>query len=404
MTTILNAAKAVNTGLAIFKEVAAIAADRCDAATFISESFYYSKTDANKLVTASKNWAAYTDPDHLAFDVPVPVLILISHAMNLLHPDEDVEAFRTEMLIFADHGNTSWEDVRAHIKKIAGAKQARKVSNSVTFSKTTDITGMQHAHVRLDPELMATFRVTLKNLGEKWTELPQSYRYAEGLRKLLLQGVDKQKEDDPWDRTMTPAFMITVDGDYIGDGKFATTDGTLLGKEDLADIKLADYGLVSIYDRNGNIGCHYLLENQRLASKQLLSAIACDQIFCSHPGCYNLAVYSQGHHSKAHKHGGKANSDTIIPLCRNHNLQNDDDPDKPKNGRHVRDPKTKEAIFLPPDGGPPKRHKNHCREYSGRGLHLRQRANLKRRTKAENLARQKIRQKIHRRRPKRRLL
>ncbi|MDD7586001.1 MAG: HNH endonuclease signature motif containing protein [Corynebacterium glucuronolyticum] len=402
MTTILNAAKAANTGLGIFTEVAAIAAERSDAAAYISESFYYSKTTANKLVIAAKNWSTYPDDKHLAFDVPVPILILISHAMNLLHADEDVEAFREEMLIFADHGNTSWEDVRAHIKKIAGKKQARRVSNSVTFSKTTDITGMQHAHVRLDPELMATFRVTLKNLGEKWTELPQSYRYAEGLRRLLHQGVDKQTEDDPWDRTMTPAFMIPVDGDYIGDGMFATTDGTLLGKEDLADIKLADYGLVSIYDKNGNIGCHYLLENERLASKQLLSAIACDQIFCSHPGCYNLAVYSQGHHSKAHKHGGKTNSDTIIPLCRYHNLKNDDDPDKPKNGRHIRDPETKEAIFLPPDGGPPKRHKNHCREYSGRGLYLRHRAKQRKRKEEATLARRKNRR--GKRTPKRRII
>lgn len=47
----------------------------------------------------------------------IPVLILISQAMNLLHADEDKEEFRNTILDFADHGATSWKDVKAHIKR-----------------------------------------------------------------------------------------------------------------------------------------------------------------------------------------------------------------------------------------------------------------------------------------------
>ena len=383
MTDVLDAFRSLLTGPTIFAEVAQIAEAHSDAADFISEHYGFSRPTATKLVTASKNWAAYDDSKGLARGVSIPVLILISQAMNLLHADEDKEEFRNTILDFADHGATSWKDVKAHIKKIAGTKQARKVSNSVTFSKTTDITGMQHAHIRLNPELMATFRATLKDLGEKWTALPSSYRYAEGLRTLLLKHTSPRDTDevDPWDRTMMPAFMLTVeDGKYVGDGMFATTDGTLINGEELANIKLAPFGLVTIYDEDGNIGCHYQLKNQRLASKQLLSAIACDQIFCSHPGCYNLAQYSQGHHSIAWSQGGETTAEVIISACKFHNLHNDDDPTKPpKYGRHVRDPETKEAVFLPPDGSPTKRHKNHCREYSGRGLYLRHRSRKKNR-------------------------
>ncbi|MDK7214460.1 HNH endonuclease signature motif containing protein, partial [Corynebacterium pyruviciproducens] len=226
--------------------------------------------------------------------------------------------------------------------------------------------------IQLPPQVDELYRNTPLNKN-----VPVSVRLADGLVKLLA-GTSPDYSNH-FDRTLVPAFILTVDDSiYVGDGRFATTDGQILTAEDIANYNLRPYGFVSIYDSAGHIGAHYELKNLRFASAQLRNAISIDQIFCAHPGCHQLVIYSQFHHTLAWVDGGETDSDTIIALCKPHNAQNDDHKSRNKNGWHGRHPDTKKAGYNPPHSTTWKYNDHPATYYSGRALHLRQRERARR--------------------------
>ena len=378
MKQALDSLAASLTGTAILFEALALGSSVAQRVERLVDDYHLSPAFARQLCNGATNWVDYDlAADPRPNELPTEFLILISKGMNNLEPEER-ENYRDKMLTFAVDKRPSVPEMKKACTEQGRDFMPRTTKPSVTVSKQADATGLKHARIALKAQQMDEFISACNALGPDDSHQATSQRWAEGLLTLVAKWKEKSFDDVTldhiWDRTLAPCFIIDAnDMKYTGDGKFATTDGNLIDATDLANSRLAPFGFVTIYDADGNIGAHYQLENQRFATKQLRSAIACDQIFCSHPGCYRLAVYSQMHHSHAWSRGGPTNAEVIIAACKYHNGRNDDDPGKPKNGRHERDPITGEAGFIPPGSDEHLVNRSELRGRSGRGINMKQR-------------------------------
>ena len=317
---------------------------------------------------ASKNWGTFSDPDVLveAEKLSVAKLVLISKAMNNVAKDER-EGLRARLVAIA--GGLTWQELKAKAALLAKEVRQPSTSSSVTVSKVADGQGMKHAHVRLKPPVMEKFIARMKQLSVAPPGADESVVLGSGLEQLIdAPSSGLPDVSGSFERTLGPAFILAIPGTkYIGDGKYATTDGEIIIGKEAAQTRLSPYGWVVIYDGTNHIGECYELENDRFASPMLRQAITIDQIFCAHPGCTRLASHFEMHHTISYKDGGKTNAVEIIGLCVNHNRQNDDDPTKVKNGRHIRDEDGR-AAWIPPEGGEPLHNQMPGTEYSGNAI------------------------------------
>ncbi|WP_297189763.1 HNH endonuclease signature motif containing protein [uncultured Corynebacterium sp.] len=370
MTAILGSLADSLHGIAIFAEVHALANTAALRVEKLTEEFNFSQPFAKQLVSAARTWATYQDPEGKTEAIPVQQLILIAKAVELTAA-EDKDTTRDTLLDYAYEGHT-WKEMKARIADTHRTVKTRKVSDSVTVSAVADACGMKHAHIKLEALKMDRFIGILAEASTAPGDLPESFRWAQGLNRIVQDyedGVCGTASTRLWNRRLAPAFMLAVpDSTYIGDGKFATTDGEILDADDITKCRLEPYGFAVMYDGNNKLACTIPLKNERFADGALRTGIACDQIFCSHPGCYRIGVYSQAHHVKSYASGGETTEENIIVLCKYHNGQNDDDPTKPKHGRHERDPVNGDPRYIPPDGGPPRYHDSPCRGYTGRDI------------------------------------
>lgn len=317
---------------------------------------------------ASKNWGTFSDPDVLveAEKLSVAKLVLISKAMNNVAKDER-EGLRARLVAIA--GGLTWQELKAKAALLAKEVRQPEARSSVTVSKVADGQGMKHAHVRLKPPVMEKFIARMKQLSVAPPGADESVVLGSGLEQLIdAPSSGLPDVSGSFGRTLGPAFILAIPGTkYIGDGKYATTDGEIIIGREEAKTRLSPYGWVVIYDGTNHIGECYELENDRFASPILRQAITIDQLFCAHPGCTQLASHFEMHHTIAYKDGGKTNAVEIIGLCVNHNRQNDDDPTKVKNGRHIRDEDGR-AAWIPPEGGEPLHNQMPGTEYSGNAI------------------------------------
>lgn len=317
---------------------------------------------------ASKNWGTFSDPDVLveAEKLSVAKLVLISKAMNNVAKDER-EGLRARLVAIA--GGLTWQELKAKAALLAKEVRQPEARSSVTVSKVADGQGMKHAHVRLKPPVMEKFIARMKQLSVAPPGADESVVLGSGLEQLIdAPSSGLPDVSGSFGRTLGPAFILAIPGTkYIGDGKYATTDGEIIIGREEAKTRLSPYGWVVIYDGTNHIGECYALENERFASPMLRQAITIDQLFCAHPGCTHLASHFEMHHTIAYKDGGKTNAVEIIGLCVNHNRQNDDDPTKVKNGRHIRDEDGR-AAWIPPEGGEPLHNQMPGTEYSGNAI------------------------------------
>ncbi|MGM5594712.1 HNH endonuclease signature motif containing protein [Corynebacterium sp. HMSC073D01] len=317
---------------------------------------------------ASKNWGTFSDPDVLveAEKLSVAKLVLISKAMNNVAKDER-EGLRARLVSIA--GGVTWQELKARAAQLAKEMRQPSTSSSVTVSKVADGQGMKHAHVRLKPPVMEKFIARMKQLSVAPPGADESVVLGSGLEQLIdAPSSGLPDVSGSFERTLGPAFILAIPGTkYIGDGKYATTDGEIIIGKEAAQTRLSPYGWVVIYDGTNHIGECYELENDRFASLMLRQAITIDQIFCAHPGCTQLASHFEMHHTISYKDGGKTNAVEIIGTCVNHNRQNDDDPDKVKNGRHIRDDNG-HAGWIPPEGGATLYNQLPATDYSGNAI------------------------------------
>lgn len=370
MTAILGSLANSLHGIAIFAEVHSLANTAALRVEKLTEEFGFSQHFSKELVAAARTWVPYNDVEGKTDHISVQQLILIAKAVELTAA-EDKDTARDMLLDYALEHHT-WKEMKAKVSDTHRVVKTRKVSDSVTVSATADACGMKHAHIKLEALKMDRFIGLIAEASTAPSDLPESFRWAQGLNRIVQHyedGVCGTTSTRLWNRRLAPAFMLPVpDSTYIGDGKFATTDGDILDAEDLANCRLEPYGFAVMYDGNKKLACTIPLKNQRFADEALRTGIACDQIFCSHPGCYRIGVYSQAHHDKSWASGGETTEENILIACKYHNGQNDDDSTNPKHGRHERDPINGDPRYVPPDGGTPRYHDSPCKGYTGRDI------------------------------------
>ena len=370
MTAILGSLANSLHGIAIFAEVHSLANTAALRVEKLTEEFGLFQHFSKELVAAARTWVPYNDVEGKTDHISVQQLILIAKAVELTAA-EDKDTTRDMLLDYALEHHT-WKEMKAKVSDTHRVVKTRKVSDSVTVSATADACGMKHAHIKLEALKMDRFIGLIAEASTAPSDLPESFRWAQGLNRIVQHyedGVCGTTSTRLWNRRLAPAFMLPVpDSTYIGDGKFATTDGDILDAEDLANCRLEPYGFAVMYDGNKKLACTIPLKNQRFADGALRTGIACDQIFCSHPGCYRIGAYSQAHHDKSWASGGETTEENILIACKYHNGQNDDDSTKPKHGRHERDPINGDPRYVPPDGGTPRYHDSPCKGYTGRDI------------------------------------
>lgn len=327
-----------------------------------SRLYGFSETAVAEWVHAAKNWGHYSDKEVLAKaeKLSVAKLVLISKAMNNVAKPER-EKLRVALVDIA--GPLTWQELKARAGIMAKELRQPKTNSTVTVSKVADAQGMKHAHVRLKEEVMDAFVDKLKRVSQSPPGTDEAAVLGAGLERLIEEGGGPGEK-----RALEPAFITALPGTkYVGDGKYATTDGRIIDGADIIKEQLSSLGWVVIYDGTNHIGDCYRLENERFASDTLRKAIDIYQIYCAHPGCTQPATHFEYHHTIAYKDGGKTNALTIIGLCVNHNRQNDDDPGHVKNGRHIRDDHGR-AGWIPPEGGPILYNQLPATDYNGHAI------------------------------------
>lgn len=73
-------------------------------------------------------------------------------------------------------------------------------------------------------------------------------------------------------------------------------------------------------------------------------------LVCQHPDCPTPAVRCEIHHIQSFAAGGPTEPANLCPLCRRHNLLNDDNPDDIRHGHVFTDPTTGLTWYQMPDG------------------------------------------------------
>ena len=126
------------------------------------------------------------------------------------------------------------------------------------------------------------------------------------------------------------------------DGKYLTTDGTVVDLRGYADRMLEPFGWVTVPYRNfaGGVEFSEPIEVRRFADDAQRLVLTAAYPTCAHPDCRIAARYCQIHHIQAFAAGGPTEIPNMVPLCMRHNKENDDDPTKPCNGRIEKDPVT----------------------------------------------------------------
>ena len=259
--------------------------------------------------------------------------------------------------------------VRAYNRGVEGSGEQARARRALKGGKNTDGLGLRTCTLTLPErqmaDMMTRLRVTAEDLRAHDPRLSHEQAMADAMVGHVLGGVAGAAAPVP-----VPHVVMALP-DYVkvlrheGDETiFALTDGTTITGAELVAREMATHGLVGIYDPvEGGVN---LYREQRFANWKQRMLLAAETILCPTPRCTTSALDSQVHHLVPWKEGGETNKANLSIACRVHNARNDDDPDRPRNGRLVRVPG--EVAWEPPDGGPPQINRHPIRQLSAMAL------------------------------------
>ena len=293
--------------------------------------------------------------------------IIATSGKKIANPDINREQFRND-LIEAAH-ELSVDELKEHIvDKLAalnkGYNRARKWH--LRYAATADPDGMSHMLMKMPAEQAEQLRTSLtpeaRTLVQQGAAVDEAEGHAKALIRRVLHGYDLTKlehvegwEDpnNPRDLRQRPCIIIP-DWEHTAhiDGTVVDTNGVVIPIKDLVDRRIAKYGFaVTVYnDANGVMRPHDVLPIKRLADADDRFISILSHLVCQHPDCRVPAVRCEIHHIQSFASGGPTTPENLCPLCRVHNLLNDDKPDEIRHGRVFNDPKTGLTWYEMPDG------------------------------------------------------
>lgn len=203
--------------------------------------------------------------------------------------------------------------------------------------------GKRRFTAALSAPVAARIDAVLHFLAEQIRQTEPKLQYDEAYAKAFTQKL--LSNADGGSASFGPMFMIATDHHFHKDGKITTTDGALINIRDVVNEELAPTGWAAVTGTSDEspvvplIGAFVKVDSRFASQPQRLAAVM-EALVCTWPGCDMPAAKCQIHHIHAHKHGGKTTGVNLVPLCKEHNGKNDDNPGQHFNGRIERDPVT----------------------------------------------------------------
>ncbi len=207
-------------GLDFLREVYEVDLRHPNSVELVAAQAQVFESTASAWLTSARSWFTSNNEEalELAATLPLDSLVAISRAVYKAAP-ELREPLRTQLARSAQ--GESPERVRAVAKQKLQETVTAKPTATMTISHEPDVMGMKHAHLRLPESQMDELQARALAVTPLNKNVPVSVRLADGLVKLLA-GTSPDYSNH-FDRTLVPAFILTVDDStYVGDGRFAT--------------------------------------------------------------------------------------------------------------------------------------------------------------------------------------
>ncbi|MDO5098008.1 MAG: HNH endonuclease signature motif containing protein [Corynebacterium sp.] len=249
----------------------------------------------------------------------------------------------TEFLRYGASATTDelGEYMRIRVTKLNEQLANKPRASYARFSKTPDIDGMHHVMMKLTSEQANRMLTALNDEAKALFHQHHASSIEEARAQLIVNRVSTPAAGSTPDNHYGPLILIPLAEtvEHI-DGTVATTTGGMIDLAEYADLILKPHGYTTIAYKTTTDTIELsppIPIRQRLASdEQRLISIA-GHLMCVHPDCRIPAQHCQQHHITAFSQGGATEQNNLAPLCKRHNMENDDNPAKPKNGRIEKD-------------------------------------------------------------------
>lgn len=311
--------------------------------------------------------AAIFDAEELAAATGLSIekMRAISRTELTLCADVDRRQVRLQLIDEA-HAQTV-DELKAHvaavIEKLNEGRERRRKWH-LRYGAEPDADGMGYLLAKLPAEQIETLRNSLTPQARGYVQAGEAVDEAEGHAKALynrvmngLQGhehvEDWEDPENPLDVRQRPCIVIPDwELETRVDGTVVDTNGSIIKIEDIANRRVAKYGFAVMVhkDHRGIMRPQRALPIKRLADAEQRFLAITGHLICQHPDCNVRAVRCEIHHIVSFAAGGPTENDNLCPLCRTHNLLNDDNPENVKNGHVFTDPETGQTWYKAPDG------------------------------------------------------
>ena len=263
--------------------------------------------------------------------------------------------------VIARAGTDSLNELEEHLKEVVGALNRQCAdkprSDWARFSRTVDCDGKGYLNIKAPAEALARMNSLIDDEAKAMFHQGHACSIAEAKATIITrrvitygereasqsEGEGVNGEDNPLGFKYRP-FVVICHPWLLEkrDGKYLTTDGTVVDLRGYADRMLEPFGWVTVPYRNfaGGVEFSDPIEVRRFADDAQRLVLTAAYPTCAHPDCRIAARYCQIHHIQAFAAGGPTEIPNMVPLCMRHNKENDDDPAKPCNGRIEKDPVT----------------------------------------------------------------
>ena len=279
----------------------------------------------------------------------------------------DVDRRQVRLQLIDEARDQTVDELKGHVAGVVeklNAGQARHRKWHLRFGAEPDADGMGYMLAKLPAEHIETLRNSLTPQARGYVQAGEAVDEAEGHAKALynrvmngLQGQeyaeDWENPENPLDVRQRPCIMIPDwELETRIDGTVVDTNGSVIQIEDIANRRVAKYGFAVMVhkDQRGIMRPQRVLPIKRLADAEQRFLAITGHLICQHPDCNVRAVRCEIHHIVSFAAGGQTENDNLCPLCRKHNLLNDDKPNETKNGHVFTDPTTGQTWFKAPDG------------------------------------------------------
>lgn len=299
---------------------------------------------------------------------------------RLKNPDVDVAKLRTDLI--RDCAQMKHRDLRAYVRELLQELNDGYIPIRawyLRYSAVADNDGMKYLIAKMPAEHVDRLRTTLTPQARALAGSGQAVSEAEGHAMALFARVVEghagtyehieagENPANPKDLRHRPCFLIPIkDTHFLENGEIANSDGAIIDMRELVDATVHEYGYaVTCYnDKDGVPRPQQAFEIKRLADADDRFLTIISHLICQHADCDVPAVRCEIHHIQAFARGGSTTLENLCPLCRQHNLENDDDPDRPKHGRVIKD-RTTGLTWYKDYKGRIRRNQAKIQEYNG---------------------------------------